>query len=262
MKLRVIILLLSITMGILAQERPRLVRNPLTGEEEYITNVYYMQDSLIVLGIPGSNYVAPTGYLNASIGFGFLNFSEHGFNIGWNNNIGCPENFVMGHGLKCDSERSMTIGMNATGGKTMTARIPGSIAFGVIAEYPIMHVHSGYSGSVRYLGDIGGARIGGGQKSTFEANVALEIFGHDSDSAIMINTDADEWKVRKDSMILSGRMETGYLECTYVPKVHSAAGDTSLLPTPLKIGDYYIDTSPRDVYIAVGASRASWKKVN
>lgn len=259
MKLKTIILLLSISLGILAQERPRLVRNPLTGEEEYITNVYFMQDSLIVLGY--SDYLNPTGYLNASIGYGFQNNSEHGFNIGWNNLIGCTENFVIGHGLRCDAERVFTIGTNAAGGGNMTGRIPGSIAFGVMTKYPMLHIHSGYSGSVNYSGDIGGVRIGG-SRASFESNVALEIFGHNDDNAVMINAGSNKWRIREDSLNLAGWMETGYLECTYVPKVHSAAGDTSILPTPLKIGDYYIDTSSRDVYIAVGSTRGSWLKVN
>ena len=78
----------------------------------------------------------------------------------------------------------------------------------------------------------------------------------------LIATENDEWTIDRDEMTMAGSIETGYLECDYTPKVHSAAADTSIMHTPLKIGDYFIDTSARDVYISTGTARGSWRKVN
>jgi len=259
-------ILLLISISLFSQEIGRWVVNPLTGELEYVTNTYFMQDSLIVLG-HSSYFYPPEGKLNASIGFNLNNFSRHGFNIGWYNETGCDENFVMGQYITCKGERNTTIGMYdwEVGGERMSAKLVGSVAFGANTEYAILHVHRGYGqGHHAYAGeDIGGVVIGR-PPFDLESGSNLEIYAH-SDSAsttTILRTGSNELVIDNNNMTLSGSLDTGYFESVYTPAIHFAAGDTSLLPVPLKTGDIYIDTSVKDVYISIGSSRGKWEKVN
>jgi len=265
-KLGIFILLLVSINLFSQQEVGRWVLNPLTGELEYVTNTYFMQDSLIVLGY-SSYFYPPAGYLNASIGYNLQNNARHGFNIGWYNETGCDENFVMGQKVQCFGERNTTIGMHdwGVGGETMSAKLVGSVAFGVNTKYAVLHVHSGYGpGQHSYAGeDIGGVAIG---RPPFDltSGTGLEIYAHHDSASTptILRTESDELVIDNYSMTFSGSLETGYFENIHTPAIHSAAGDTSLLPVPLKTGDIYIDTSAKDVYISTGNERGKWKKVN
>ena len=169
----------------------------------------------------------------------------------------------MGSLIDCGTDKVIVIGATSHG--DLSARIPGSVAFGYSSEYAIMHVHSGYSiGRNTFRGNVGGVRIGPTNRSSFDENTALEIIAH-SDSAsatTILATGSDELVIDNSSMTVFGSLETGYFENSYTPAIHSAAGDTSLLPVPLKTGDIYIDTSEKDVYISAGYERGKWKKVS
>ena len=263
-KLIIGILLLWAVMGILfAQESGHIVLNPLTGDLEYVTNPYAIGDSLVNLGYDNNIDHAT---LSTMIGFGNYLGSPDCVSVGWDNSVNCTQNFSLGKNIQCNAEKVIMIGMSPY--LNVEARMPGSIAFCPGGGYGTMYVHSGYTqANNTYSGNIGGVRIGRGTAYT-DGNIALEVIGsypgfEDSPATSkIINTGNGEWVVDPDEMTLTGSVEVGYLESPYTPKVHSAAADTSLLPTPLKIGDYFIDTSARDVYISTGTARGTWKKVN
>lgn len=251
------VILLIFSISLFSQEQGRWVMNPLTGVLEYVSNTYSMGDFLINLGYDNNT---KGNTLNTLIGYGNL-MNDHSIAIGWNNQVGCTENFVLGRNIRCDADRTITIGF---GPKYWRARMPGSIAFGSNSKCAILHVHSGHDmPNNGYQGNIGGVRIGWGSVYA-DGTTALEIIAHSNSasSTTILSTESDEWVIGNDNMTVSGYMATGYFESDHVPKVHSAAGDTSLLPVPLKIGDYFIDISARDVYISTGSVRGSWLKVN
>jgi hypothetical protein len=254
------IFLLAVTFSLFSQERGHIVLNPLTGELEYVTNPYAIGDSLVNLGY--DNNIARST-LSTMIGYGNFLGQPDCIAIGWDNSTNCEQNFALGKYIECNGEKVIMIGMS---NRKVEARMPGSVAFCPPGEYAVMHIHSGYGmGANTYVGNKGGVRIGQGSAYNTDST-ALEIFAHirenTPDNAQLIATENDEWIVDPDEMILAGSISTGYLECDYTPKVHSGAADTSLLPVPLKVGDYYIDTSARDVYISTGTVRGSWKKAN
>lgn len=254
------ILLAIIPLFCFSQKYGRIVQDPLTGEMEYVYNPYAEGDSIVNLGY--GNYPIGEGTLSTMIGFGNVMGSYDGLSIGWDNATSCNRVYALGKNLYCNADEGMPIGMSE---RTAERRMPGSVAFCPTGDYAVMHVHSGFpQARNRYTENIGGVRIGRGYTYNNDST-ALEVIAHmDTTSATVqvIATENDEWVLYPDSMTLAGSVQTGYLESPYTPKVHSAASDTSLLPTPLKVGDYYIDTSARDVYIATGTSKGSWRKVN
>jgi len=263
-------LLLLFSLALFAQQTGRIVLNPLTGDLEYVTNIYSMGDSLVNIGYGNypNNTNRPTK-IYTIIGYGNVMGDDHNIAIGWGNTTSCLEVFSMGKNLRCDMERVIQIGMSEI---ISEADMPGTVALcPTKSAKGVLHVHSGFEmPNNGYVEDIGGVIIGDGRTYNNDST-ALEIITHldvenprsvTPASAQLIATENDEWTIDPDEMTLAGSMAIGYLECDYVPKVHSAASDTSLLPIPLKIGDYYIDTSARDVYIATGTARGSWRKVN
>lgn len=260
------ILLFIASMGILfAQESGHIVLNPLTGDLEYVTNPYAIGDSLVNLGY--DNNVA-RATLSTMIGFGNYLGRPDCIAVGWDNSVNCNQNFALGKNIRCNSDKVIMIGMSD---RQVEARMPGSVAFCPGGEYAVMHIHSGYDATSRYSVNKGGVRIGRGDAYNRDST-ALEIIAcrdtasasmySTPDAAQIIATEGDEWIINPDEMSLAGSISAGYIDSPYTPKVHSAAADTSLLHTPLKVGDYYIDTSARDVYISTGTARGSWKKVN
>ena len=254
----VTILLLSIFPSSWGQ---RLIKNPFTRKFDFVQSFKHAQDTLINIGY--DNYFM-SGKFNSVIGYGNSNFSQNSMVIGWQSNTGCLENFFLGSSISCGCDKIIAV-MGKDGGENPSPRIPGSIALGYSSEYAIMHVHSGYPvGHNAFRGNVGGVRIGPVNRSSFDLNTALEIVAHDNSetTTTILSTESDEIVIDNASMTISGSLETGYFENTYTPSIHSAAGDTSLLPVPLKTGDIYIDTSEKDVYISAGAERGKWKKVN
>lgn len=239
--------------------------DPLTGELGYVTNTYVMTDSLIHLGYGNTT---TSGNLNTIIGYGNL-LSEHSIAFGWSNQATCSENFLIGYNINCTSDKTITIGRGA-GSVGIYTWMPGSIGLGMLTERATLHVHSGY-GQLNngYEGDIGGVIIGWTGAYNIP-NAGLEINAHrdannpktNPPTAKFISTENDEWIVGMEEMTVAGSLSAGNISCSFVPHVYSGAADTSLLPTPLKTGDYYIDTSARDVYISTSATRGSWIKVN
>lgn len=49
---------------------------------------------------------------------------------------------------------------------------------------------------------------------------------------------------------------------TTIPTIYTAAGDTSSVPVPVKIGDIFIDTANSKVYVSKSAARNGWLKLN
>jgi len=265
-KLFIGILLLWAALGIMfAQQSGHIVMNPLTGQMEYVTNPYAMGDSLVNLG-HDNNIVNST--VNTLIGYGnYLSVGDC-VAVGWDNTLNCNQNFALGKNISCNADKVMMLGMSPWGTE---AKMAGSLAFCPGGDYAVMHVHSGYDRNTRYSTNKGGVRIGWGWGYNSDSTALEVIATRDTasatlftspDAAKLINTENDEWVVDPDEMTLAGSLEVGYVESPYTPKVHSAAADTSLMHTPLKIGDYYIDTSARDIYISTGTSRGSWIKVN
>ncbi len=169
------ILLLSFSLSLFSQEQGRMVLNPLTGEMEYVTNTYTMADSLINIGY-GNN--TSTSSLNTIIGYNNT-MGDHSIALGRNNSVGCTENFVMGRNIRCDADRTITIGY---GSSNLRARMPGSISLGMFSKWGILAVHSGYGmPNSGYVGDIGGVRIGWGFAYA-DGTTALEVIAH-SDTA-------------------------------------------------------------------------------
>jgi len=259
------ILLAIIPLSCFSQKHGRIVQDPLTGEMEYVYNPYAQGDSIVSLGY--GNTSGGTEALGTIIGYGNKMGSTDGLSIGWDNLTSCNMVFTLGQNLECHSNQALSVGMST---RKVEHSMPGSVAFCPTGKYAILHVHSGFpQANNRYTEDLGGVRIGSGYAYNSDS-AALEIIAtRDTeylspppDGAQLIATENDEWILDPDEMTLAGSTSLGYLECDYVPKVHSAASDTSLLPTPLKVGDYYIDTSARDVYIATGTAQGSWRKVN
>lgn len=258
-------LLLIFTLSMAAQESGHIVMNPLTGELEFVTNPYAIGDSLVNLGYDNNVWAAT---LTTTIGFG--NYLGHPdcIAVGWDNTFNCLQNFALGKNITCNADKVIMIGMSD---RQVEAKMPGSVAFCPGGEWAVLHVHSGYGPRTLYSENKGGVRIGQGYGYA-DGNISLEVYAHRHTStatgfstpatARIIATENDEWIVDSDEMTLAGSLSTGYIESPYIPKVHSAAADTSLMPTPLKIGDYFIDTSARDVYISTGTSRGAWRKVN
>lgn len=266
-KLIVLVLLFWAVMGILfAQESGQIVMNPLTGELEYVTNPYPIGDSLINLGYDNN---IDYSTLSTMVGFGNYLGSPDCIVAGWDNHVACGQNFAFGKNIKCNSDKVIMIGMSPI---DTEARMPGSVAFCPGGELAVMHVHSGYRmPNDGFDGNKGGVRIGRGPIYA-DGNTALEVIAHrDTTFASkfgppsgeqIIATENDQWVVDPDGMALSGAISTGFVSSPHTPQVYSAAADTSFLPTPEKVGDYFIDTSARNVYIAVGVARGSWRKVN
>ena len=249
------------------EEAGHIVLNPLTGNLEFVSNPYLIGDSLINLGY--DNSVAHTT-LSTMVGFGNYLSQPDCIVMGWDNTVNCSQNFAIGRNIKCNSDKVLMFGMSET--KNVVAKMPGSIAFCPEAEWAVMHVHSGYGmPNDGFDGNKGGIRIGYG-KTYADGNVALEVIAHRDTTVAskfgpptgerIIATEDDEWVVEPDAMSFAGSLEVGFVESVYTPQVYSAAADTSFLPTPVKVGDYYIDTDAKDVYISVGIARGSWKKVN
>jgi len=265
MRALLLTILLIVSLPLLSQESGHIVLNPLTGDLEYVTNPYAIGDSLVNLGY-NNNVARQT--LSTMIGFGNYLGSPDCITIGWDNKAGCAQNFSMGKNIVCNADKVIMIGMSTVNAEAYMA---GSVALCPTSEMAVLHIHSGYNmPNNGFVGNMGGVRIGEGSLYNKDST-ALEIIAHQDPSnlraaspegAKLITTEDDEWVIGTDAMTLAGSIEAGYVECDYVPTVHSAASDTSLLPTPLKIGDYYIDTDARDVYISTGTARGSWKKVN
>lgn len=255
-------IILVLSLPLLSQESGHIVLNPLTGELEYVTNPYAIGDSLVNLGYNNS---VDRQTLSTMIGFDNYLGEPDCISVGWNNSNNCGQNFSMGKNIKCNADKVIMVGMSTIKAE---AKMAGSVAFCPTSQKAVMHIHSGYGmPNNGFVGNKGGVRIGWGPSYNTD-NAAFEIIAHrNTDSspiptAQLIATESEEWILGPDAMTLAGSIKAGYLECDHVPKVHSAASDTSLLPTPLKIGDYYIDTSARDVYISTGTARGSWRKVN
>lgn len=254
-----IVLFLSISL--FSQESGHIVLNPLTGELEYVTNPYAIGGSLVNLGYDNNIDIKT---LSSMIGFGNYLGKPDCFSVGWDNTVNCGQNFAIGKNITCNSDKVIMIGMSTVQSE---ARMPGSVSFCPTGELAVMYVHSGYSmPNDGYDENIGGVRIGRGNAYNTDST-ALEIIAHGERSNTpstvqLIATEGDKWTIDPNEMTLVGSISTGYLECDYTPKVHSAASDTSVMHTPLKVGDYFIDTGARDVYISVGISRGSWRKAN
>lgn len=254
-------ILLIFSLSLFSQESGHIVLNPLTGKLEYVTNPYAIGDSLVNLGYDNNIDIKT---LSSMIGFGNYLGKPDCIAVGWNNVINCGQNFAIGKNIMCNADKVIMIGMSNI---STEARMPGSIAFCPSGELGVMYVHSGYNmPNNGYDENIGGVRIG--RENAYNTDsTALEIIAYgdriNTPSTVqLIATENDEWTIDPDEMTLAGSMTTGYLECDYTPKVHSAASDTSVMHTPLKVGDYFINTNARDVYISVGISRGSWRKVN
>jgi len=99
--------LLLLPAIVFSQEQGRLSVNPITGEMEFTSNFYYMQDTLINFG--QDNYLYE-GRLNGVIGHNNFFTAGHGLVLGNNNNIGCDHNWVMGSHIKCFAQSAMTFG--------------------------------------------------------------------------------------------------------------------------------------------------------
>ena len=249
-----------------SSESGHIVLNPLTGNLEFVSNPYSIGDSLINLGY--DNDVA-LSTLSTMVGFGNYLSQPDCIVFGWDNTVNCSQNFALGKNIRCNSDKVLMFGM---GDKTVEAKMPGSIAFCPEAKWAVMHIHSGYGmPNNGWEGNKGGVRIGYG-KAYSDGDVALEVIAHmDTTSSSgfappagdrLIATENEEWVVAPDETTFAGSLEVANIESTYTPHVYSGAADTSLLSTPLKIGDYYIDTDSRNVYISVSTAEGGWRKVN
>jgi len=266
---RLLLILLFVPSLLTAQyssESGHIVLNPLTGNLEFVSNPYIIGDSLINLGY--DNSISQTT-LSTLVGYGNFLSQPDCIVFGWSNTVNCSQNFALGKYIKCNSDKVLMLGMSD---KSVEAKMPGSIAFCPMADWAVMHIHSGYGmPNDGWEGNKGGVRIGYG-KSYADGDVALEVIAH-KDTATssqfgpptgdrIIATENDEWVVEPDEVTFAGSVEVANVDSPYTPRVYSGAADTSLLPTPFKVGDYYIDTDARDVYISTGTARGDWKKVN
>ncbi|MFH0757322.1 MAG: hypothetical protein V2B15_08555 [Bacteroidota bacterium] len=259
------IIFLFASISLFSQQKGRFVVNPLTGKMEYVANIYTMPESLIHIGRNNTTYAS----LNTILGYNnYMNANS--LAIGWDNTLSCGSDLALGKLIRCNSDKNMTIGFGAGWSDALETNMPGAIGFGFFSNTATLSVHSGYDmPNNGYVGDIGGVRIGKGRPYNTDST-ALEIYAlRDNETYVTepsgfqyIATENDEWFVGLNEMEVAGTMTVGYMECQYVPRIYSGAADTSLLPTPSKIGDYYIDTSARDVYISTGTDRGTWKKVN
>jgi len=263
--MRTTLISIFLALAIYGSCQPGIVTNPHTRQPDFIWNPLRSADTLIYIGYGGSVWDET---LNIYIGYSNI-MDQYSISFGRHNIIGCLHNYVIGNNLRCDSDKTITIGI---GGKMrVSAYMPGSIGFGVNTDYSTLSIHSGYPSAENiYQGkNIGGAVIGKGSSYNDDTTALIirsfrdtATYVDDATGTQFIATEDDSWTVDLEGMELSGSLDVGNLSCVFVPQVYSGAADTSLLPTPLKIGDYYIDTSDRDVYISTGIIRGSWKKVN
>lgn len=265
MKKILTIALLFCSVALMAQQkRGRLVLNPLSGKLEYVENIYAMSEVLINSGYDNVTFQS----LNTIFGFGNV-LNDNSIAFGWNNYANCNKNFMIGKNLMCNGDKTISIGQG------FEPNMPGSVNFGYNSERPTLTIHSGYPmPNDGYVGDIGAVRIGYRRGGHNEDSTALEITGFElfygegldnygtPPGTQFIATENDDWTVGLDGMELTGTFSMANLECDFVPHVYSGAADTSLLPTPFKIGDYYINTTGREVYISTGTSLGKWRKVN
>lgn len=130
---------------------------------------------------------------------------------------------------------------------------------------PMLHLNglSGYinfyNGDVMLVHETNGLNVNGGR---LDANGGLAV-GEDATKATiseinilngefyMLDSGGDTIPVR----ILSSQMIDGD---TVYPNITSEAADTTGV-TPGKIGDFYINTSNGDFYVAVTAARGGWR---
>jgi hypothetical protein len=274
MKRILIILLLSISLAGYSQSRLQL--NPITGDLELSANIAFMADTLINLGdnSPGQFLV------NSLIGHNNSSVSKNSMIIGFNCSANCADNFVMGSYFKCSSDHGFAISggsMEVSQTFNQHGRIPGSVGIGYFSQRGAMHVHSGYNSDDTYCGDIGGVLIN--RYWTFKSYInryqyyadsalALSVYSHNVDGSSYMMKLKDSEGVEKFSIndqgatTVAGSFEAGSVISNYTPMVYHAAGDTSYIPVPVKLGDLYIDTSQKDVYISNNTARGGWQKVN
>ena len=266
MKRILIIFLLTLSLAGLSQSR--LLLNPLTGELELTANITYMSDTLINLGTgyPGTNLI------NAIVGHSSSSVSENSMILGSHSRASCAYNFILGSYISCSADHSFTISAGYIDNQQSSIRLPGSVGIGYLSNRAIMYVHSGYNYGDPYQGNIGGVLINRWRNyhRTYYADdlLALGIYAHNVDGNSYMLKLKDSAGVEKFSindqgtMAVAGSFEAGSVISNYTPKIYHAAGDTSFVPVPTKLGDLYIDTSSKDVYISNATSRGGWIKVN
>lgn len=267
-----ILTILLIVISISGHSQSRLQLNPITGQLELSANIAYMADTLINLGdnIPGQHLInSYIGHYNGSV-------SANSMIIGNNSIASCDENFLMGSYISCSSDHSFSIfggtGLfGAYGGGSL--RIPGSVGIGYYSIRGALNIHSGYNNGDEYCGDKGGVlinrwRVVYGSQYYQDTLLSLGIYAHniDGNSYMMRLKDsvgAERFSINdQGATTVAGSLSSESVVSNYTPSIYHSAFDTTYIPVPDKVGDIYIDTAEKDVYISNSTNRGGWQKVN
>ena len=246
------------------QDTTRYVWNPITGNWDYLSKHYAVNDSTINYG---SNNTLSADTLNGVVGHGNSVTVDRSMAFGYNNVTTRAYNMLIGSFLESDTTYTLTMGRGLSAVSPLVNSKYGSIGLGFLATEPVMYVQSGYEAGEEYTADIGGVSIGGPDLDTL---TALQINEHLTGDAYFLKCKkyvdyvlTDVFTVDYDGdATLTGTLTADSLISPYTPTIYQAAGDTSNYNTPAKIGDMFIDTSAGKTYISVGTSRGDWVILN
>lgn len=265
--MRRILTILLILISLAGHSQSRLQLNPLTGQLELSANIAYMADTLINLG----GNVAAHNLVNGYIGYSNASVSENSMIVGFNSYAACKENFVLGSYYRCNSDYVVSIwGGNIPDNNRY---IPGSVGIGYYSQRGALDIHSGYNNGDEYCGDKGGVlinrwRLGYGSQYYQDTLLSLGIYSHnvDGNSYMMKLKDSggsERFAINdQGTTTVAGSLSPESVVSNYTPAIYHAAFDTTYIPVPNKVGDIYIDTAAKDVYISNSPSKGGWKKVN
>jgi len=265
-----ILILIMISLFVTGMSQTKLILNPITGDLEYSVNANYMADTLINLG--EENF--PSRYITGVIGHNNNMFSPFGYLFGLNSVMNCDNNTAIGAWINCLSDYATTIRGGYIGSVTSNPsgvnKISGSVGIGYFSKRACMYIHSGYSNGDPFTNqaDIGGVLINRFLSGFSDSLIALDIYSSNIDGSSYMLRLKNSSGVEKLSIndngntTISGSFSASSLSDNYTPRIYSAPGDTSLIPVPGKVGNLFINTNLKDVFISITPYRGSWLKVN
>ena len=131
--------MLGILLQTQGQDTSRYIWNAVTGDWDYISQVYPANDSTINFG---TNNTVSSDTLNGAIGH--LNTVNAGWSMafGYMNNTTRANNILFGAYTESDTTHTITIGRGLSIGNRMINSRYGSVGLGFFSSAPVMYIQS------------------------------------------------------------------------------------------------------------------------